>query len=87
MCEWHQFQGLNVVIYSQYRQNFRACGEQKTRAYMRAGQLDYPPSIEHPRHFPRGRRLPGTCLHGGDRSDADVGRSDLEDYNVERPAL
>ena len=25
----------------------------------RAGQLDYPPSIEHPRHFPRGRRLPG----------------------------
>ena len=26
VCEWHQFQGLNVVIYSQYRQNFRACG-------------------------------------------------------------
>ena len=26
----------------------------------RAGQLDYPPSIEHPRHLPRGRRLPGT---------------------------
>jgi hypothetical protein len=26
---------------------------------MRAGQLDYPPSIEHPRHFPRGRRYPG----------------------------
>ena len=25
----------------------------------RAGQLDYPPSIEHPRHFPRGRRYPG----------------------------
>jgi len=29
---------------------------------MRAGQLDYPPSIEHPRHFPRGRRYPG-ALH------------------------
>ena len=26
VCDWHQFQGLNVVIYSQYRQNFRACG-------------------------------------------------------------
>ena len=26
VCEWHQFQGLNVVIYSQYRQKFRACG-------------------------------------------------------------
>ena len=26
----------------------------------RAGQLDYPPSIEHPRHFPRDCRLPGT---------------------------
>jgi len=26
VCEWHQFQGLNVVIYSQYRQHFRACG-------------------------------------------------------------
>jgi hypothetical protein len=26
VCEWHQFQGLNEVIYSQYRQNFRACG-------------------------------------------------------------
>ena len=25
-CEWHQFQGLNVVIHSQYRQKFRACG-------------------------------------------------------------
>ena len=25
-----------------------------------AGQLNYPPSIEHPRHFPRGRRYPGT---------------------------
>jgi hypothetical protein len=34
VCEWHQFQGLNVVIYSQYRQNFRACGGQ-------TGQLDY----------------------------------------------
>jgi hypothetical protein len=33
VCEWHQFQGLNVVIYSQYRQNFRAsCGGLKTRA-------------------------------------------------------
>ena len=26
VCEWHQFQGLNEVIYSPYRQNFRACG-------------------------------------------------------------
>ena len=26
VCEWHQFQGLNVVIDSQYRHNFRACG-------------------------------------------------------------
>jgi hypothetical protein len=26
VCEWHQLQGLNEVIYSQYRQNFRACG-------------------------------------------------------------
>jgi hypothetical protein len=26
-AEWHQFQGLNEVIYSQYvRQYFRACG-------------------------------------------------------------
>ena len=33
VCEWHQFQGLNVVIYSQYRQNFRSsCRGQKTRA-------------------------------------------------------
>ena len=48
------------MIYSQHRQNFRACGGQKTRARRaRAGQLDYPPSIEHPRHLPRGRRLPG----------------------------
>ena len=23
VCEWHQFQGLNEVIYSPYRQNFR----------------------------------------------------------------
>ena len=40
------------MIYSQYRQKF-----------WRAGQLDYPPSIEHPRHFPRGRgyMYPG-CL-------------------------
>ena len=38
---------MNVVIYSQHRQNFRARGGQK----MRAGQLDYPPSIEHPRHL------------------------------------
>ena len=26
VCEWHQFQGLNEVIYSPYRQIFRACG-------------------------------------------------------------
>ena len=26
VCEWHQFQGLNEVIYCPYRQNFRACG-------------------------------------------------------------
>ena len=26
VCEWHQFQGLNVVIYRPYRPNFRACG-------------------------------------------------------------
>ena len=26
VCEWHQFQGLNEVIYSPYRQNVRACG-------------------------------------------------------------
>jgi hypothetical protein len=26
VCEWHQFQGLNEVIYSQYRQMFCACG-------------------------------------------------------------
>ena len=43
------------MIYSQHRQNFRACGGQKTHA----GQLDYPPSIEHPRHLPRGREYPG----------------------------
>jgi hypothetical protein len=47
VCEWHQFQGLNVVIYSQYRQNFRACGGLKTRA-QRAGQLDYPPPYRAP---------------------------------------
>jgi hypothetical protein len=29
VCEWHQFQGLNLVIYSQYRQNLRACGGQR----------------------------------------------------------
>ena len=29
VCEWHQFQGLNEVIYSPYRQNFRACGGQR----------------------------------------------------------
>ena len=31
----------------------------KFRAATRAGQLDYPPSIEHPRHLPRGRQYPG----------------------------
>ena len=40
--EWHQFQGLNVVIYSQYRQNFRAC------------PLDYPFQKTRP---PVGARL------------------------------
>ena len=64
VCEWHQFQGINVVIYSQHRQNFRAC----------AGQLDYPPSIEHPRHLPRGRRLPG----GGPNSLCSVRRTGSE---------
>ena len=29
---------------------------------MRAGHLDYPPSIEHPRHLPRGRQYPGVQL-------------------------
>ena len=34
--------GLNVVIYSQYRQNFRACGELKTRALCARGNLITP---------------------------------------------
>ena len=38
--EWHQFQGLNVVIHSQYRQHFRASGGLKTRARSRR-QLEY----------------------------------------------
>jgi len=33
--EWHQFQGLNVVIHSQYRQRCRASGGLKTRARSR----------------------------------------------------
>ena len=33
--------------------------DQSTSPKTRAGQLDYPTSIEHPRHLPRGRRLPG----------------------------
>jgi len=43
VCEWHQFQGLNVVIYSQYRQNFRACGGLKNRALRARGNLITPP--------------------------------------------
>ena len=43
VCEWHQFQGLNVVIYSQYRQKFRACGGQKNRALRARGNLITPP--------------------------------------------
>ena len=35
VCEWHQFQGLNVVIYRQYRQKFRALRRAR-------GQLDFP---------------------------------------------
>ena len=42
VCEWHQFQGINVVIYSQHRQNFRACGGQKTRALRARGNLITP---------------------------------------------
>ena len=43
VCEWHQLQGLNEVIYSQYRQNFRACGGLKTRALRARGNLITPP--------------------------------------------
>ena len=45
VCEWHQFQGLNVVIYRQYRQKFRACGGQ-------GGNLIFP--------FSRCNQLPRT---------------------------
>ena len=38
----------------------------KTRALCARGNLiyDYPPSIEHPRHLPRGREYPGSTTLG-----------------------
>ena len=55
VCEWHQFQGLNEVIYSPYRQFFRACGGLR-------GNL-ITPSRTRP---PVGARLkvPTHCIHG-----------------------